>query len=65
MKHNWAMTQLFKLYDGYPEAGSLKYFLYFCIFQIVHTQKKLGENVRETLEKNKNALNFRERVLCL
>lgn len=60
----WAMTQLFKLYDRYKEAGSLEYFLYFCIFQIVR-DKSWGEKTRETLKKSKNVLYFRERVLCL
>lgn len=38
------MTQLFKLYDGYKEAGSLEYFLYFCIFQITRDKSWGGKN---------------------
>lgn len=47
--------------DTNEEAGSLKYFLCFCIFQIVHANS-WGEETRETLKKSKNVLYCRERV---
>lgn len=49
---------------GKTSGGSLKYYLYFCVFEIVHQKSWGGVALRETLEKNRDAFYFRE-VLCL
>lgn len=64
MKQGWAM-QLFKLYGRHREAAHPGILATLSISNRPHKTKLGGETMRETLEKNKNALNFRERVLCL